>query len=52
MFKSVFTKYISAITLMLFVSFIILATVLCSNVNDYAQNAKSDSLIKVAKTVE
>ncbi len=52
MFKSVFTKYISAITLILFVSFIILATVLCSNVNDYAQNAKSDSLIKVAKTVE
>lgn len=51
MFKSVFTKYISAFILILFVSFIILATVLCSTVNDYAQDEKSDSIIKVAETV-
>lgn len=51
MFKSVFTKYISAIILILFVSFIILATVLSSTINDYAQDAKSDSLVQVANTV-
>ncbi|MBQ7820680.1 MAG: HAMP domain-containing protein [Clostridia bacterium] len=51
MFKSVFTKYISAFILILFVSFIILATVLCSTVNNYAQDEKSDSIIKVAETV-
>lgn len=51
MFKSVFTKYISAIILILFVSFIILATVLSSTINDYAQSAKADSLVQVANTV-
>jgi hypothetical protein len=51
MFKSVFTKYLSAFTLILFVSFTILATVLYSAVNNYAQSEKSDSIIKVADTV-
>lgn len=51
MFKSVFTKYISAFILILFVSFIILATVLCSTVNNYAEEEKSDSMVKVANTV-
>lgn len=51
MFKSVFTKYISAFILILFVSFTILAAVLGSTVNNYAQSQKSDSIVKVADTV-
>ncbi len=52
MFKSVFTKYISAFILILFVSFSILATVLCSTTNSYAQNEKSSSLVKAAESVQ
>lgn len=52
MFKSVFTKYISAFILILFVSFAILAMVLCSTVNSYAQNEKSGLLTEAAQAVQ
>lgn len=51
MFKSVFTKYISAFILILFISFSILATVLCSTTNNFAQSEKSASLIKASDAV-
>ena len=51
MFKSVFTKYISAFMLIITISFLILTAVLVATVNDYAKDEKADSLVKVADTI-
>ena len=52
MFKSVFTKYVSAFMLIITISFLILTAVLVTTVNDYAKNEKAESLVKVAGTIE
>lgn len=44
MFKSIFSKYIAAIAVILAISFLVLATVLTSVIGDYGQTMRSDSI--------
>ncbi len=48
MFKSVFTKYITAFMLIIAVSFVILALILSGMVDDYASEAKSEIVSRTA----
>ncbi len=51
MFKSVFTKYITAFMLLIFFSFLIIAVILCGTASDYSTNAKSDTVSHTAELV-
>ena len=51
MFKSVFTKYITAFTLIIAVCFIILTLILCSMVGGWSANVKSDMVERSADVV-
>ncbi len=51
MFKSLFTKYVSAFMLIIFISFVILATVLYGMVNNYSSDFKTDAVEKTADLV-
>ncbi len=51
MFKSVFTKYITAFTLIIAVCFIILTAILCTMVGGWSANVKSDMVEKSADVV-
>ena len=52
MFKSVFTKYVTAFILILVISFTILAGVLYSTVDSYARGEKSALLTEAAEAVQ
>jgi len=48
MFKSLFTKYVSAFVLIIFISFCILALVLCGMVDSYSSDVKQDAVERTA----
>ncbi|MBQ8510724.1 MAG: hypothetical protein IJ493_12535 [Clostridia bacterium] len=51
MFKSVFTKYITAFMLIIAISFLILALILCQMVNTYSIDAKAQMVERTADTL-
>jgi len=51
MFKSLFTKYVSAFMAIIFISFVILALVLYGMVNNYSADFKTDAVERTAQVV-
>ncbi len=51
MFKSVFTKYITAFMLIIIVSFLMLTIILCGLVDNYSTNTKADIVMRSAEVV-
>ncbi len=51
MFKSVFTKYITTFMLIIFISFIVLTSIITSLINSYAVNQKEVELKKAAHSM-
>ncbi len=51
MFKSVFTKYISVFMLIIGTSFIILTVILCTTVDNYSEDAKTEVLSRTSEIV-
>ena len=51
MFKSVFTKYVTAFALIIGISFVMLTSIISSKVRDYAADSKRDDLRWFAQTV-
>ncbi len=51
MFKSVFTKYITAFMLIIVISFAMLISIIVSVVNNYSENAKEDAVYRASHSV-
>ena len=51
MFKSVFTKYITAFMLIIAISFVILALILCQMVGNFSSDTKSQTTRQSAETL-
>lgn len=52
MYKSLFTKYITAFTLIIVVSFTIMATIVSSTVSSYTSDVSKDQLHRTAESVQ
>lgn len=52
MFKSIFSKYVAAVSVIIVISFLILATVLAAVIGDYGQTAREEEVAHIADITE